>query len=532
MGFGETLLNIPDGGAWKMVRKIALFLSLASTISLLQRCEKVTMGDPAIGAICTWDVPKGEIYTFHSAPGGPQSVGFVARVYEASHDTSCMALAKGPHPLVVMAHGRIAMGVPHNHKGMTYLAHHLASWGDMVVSVNLDVVNSLQGEQVQNGIPHRGELVLHTIEYMLAQNRMPGSRFYQRIDTTRIALVGHSRGGGAVIYAANYNAAHEKRPIKAVATLSPANFGTAPLQAKVPHLCLYGTWDGDLYEGQGPDIWSRGTRSAPRELVEVYGANHYFFTDKITFTPESAEISRQAHHLLAKAMVNAWFDRYLREKDRFDWAQFLTGNIRLGKNLEYYPSFQDAEFVSIDDSSQILRPNASSVGLGGGIVPGGLAQLNPVELSGKPDFGAGIALQAAWDTRKDALEFHFPPLDVSRYAYLSFRMSQVHGDSLNMVDFRKDFHVEVTDASGGEAKVRAGDYLNGLQYPDLSGSLKPDDPNNRKQIMRGFRIPKGDLKGVNFSQVNAVKLVFDRPRTKGFDNISGTVKVADLEFSN
>jgi hypothetical protein len=324
---------------------------------------------------------------------------------------------------------------------------------------------------------------------------------------------------------------HGKRPIKAVATLSPANFGTAPLQAAVPHLCLYGTWDGDLYEGQGPDIWSRGTRSAPRELVEVYGANHYFFTDKITFTPESQAISRQAHHLLAKGMVNAWLDRYLRGNERFDWAQYLTGDMRLGKGLEYYPSFQDALYLPIEDSIAILPSSNSSTGLGGGIVPGGLKELRPVDLSGKPDFGAGIALRAAWDTRKDALEFSFPPMDASAFACLSFRMSQVHGDVLNTVDFRKDFHVVVTDAAGGEAKVRVGEYLNGLQYPDLSGSLKPDDPNNRKQIMRGFRIPKEDLKGVDFSQVVAVKLVFDRPRTKGFDNISGTVKVADLEFA-
>ncbi len=77
------------------------------------------------------------------------TVDFKARVYRASTDANCKPTDAQRHPLVIVAHGRIMAGVPTNYLGMTFLTEHLASWGDIVVSVNLDVVNSLQGAETQ-----------------------------------------------------------------------------------------------------------------------------------------------------------------------------------------------------------------------------------------------------------------------------------------------------------------------------------------------------------------------------------------------
>jgi hypothetical protein len=517
-------------------RKLAWIwlLCCMGALLLLPSCHRAVTETRTMGKICTWDVPAGEKYIFQDVPTGVDTVDFKARVYRASHDATCTTFDDQAHPLVIVAHGRVMAGVPNNYLGMTYLTHHLASWGDIVVSVNLDVVNALQGAETQWGIPHRGELVLHAVEYMIAQNRTLGSPFYHRIDTTKIALVGHSRGGGAVVYAANYNELHRKRPIKAIATLSPANFGTRPLHAAVPHICLYGTWDGDLYEGQGPDIWSRGTRKAPRELVEIYGANHYYFTDNACFEPEKSEISRAAHHLLADGMVNAWLDRYLRGLDRYYWSSYLMGETRLGQQLEYYVSFQDADYLPIQKENPVAYAGSKELGgkIGRKIAAKKECELTDVALCGPPDYCVGAAMRGGWDGRKERFDFVFEPMDASAYSHLCFRMSQVHGDSLNLIDHKKDFHVLVTDGNGHSAKARLSDYLGGLQYPDLSGSLPPDDPNNRKQIMRGFRIPKYDFKGLDFSKIVAVRFVFDRPASKDYDNKSGTIKLTDLEFSN
>lgn len=519
---------------WLRGKRLAFWSGLA-LLFLISACKGPAPTPRAQGKICTWDVPPGETYRFEAVPPGITSVDFKARVYEASHDATCTNMEPGKHPLVIVAHGRVMAGVPDNYLGMTFITNHLASWGDIVVSVNLDVVNALQGEQTLWGIPHRGELIMHAVEYMLDENRKPSSRFYQRIDTTKIALVGHSRGGGAVIYAANYNSTHRNRAIKAIATMSPANFGTLPLQPAVPHICLYGTWDGDLYEGEGPDIWSRGTRQAPRELVQIYGANHYFFSDKATFAPENAEITRANHQLLANGLINAWLDRYMRDQDRFEWSHYLMGDLMLGKDLEYYISYQDNHYITIHKDSLLdqasLMVKSGRRGFKSEKLPKVCYQTD-VMMNGAPDYCVGVALKAGWAARKEQLFFEFPPLDVSAFPVLSLRLTQVHGDSLNVIDRKKDFHIEVGDAHGKKAKALLSDYLGGLQYPDLSGSLPPDDPNNYKQIMRGFRIPKADLKGIDFTQVTSVRLVFDRLGGKEYDNRSGTIKVTDIEFSN
>jgi hypothetical protein len=148
---------------------------------------------PPIGRICTWDVPAGQNYTFVDAPGNVAPVPFQARVYHGATDTLCTAFDSKLHPLVIFGHGRYPLGVPTNYLGMTNLMDHLASWGDICMSVNLDVVSAINDNPRGIGIPHRAELLLHAIEFMAKECRTPGSVFYQRVDTTKIALIGHGR---------------------------------------------------------------------------------------------------------------------------------------------------------------------------------------------------------------------------------------------------------------------------------------------------------------------------------------------------
>jgi len=229
----------------RTIRAIA-FATVLLAMSGCSGCRSCRPNQGNFAFIGFRDVPAGQTMTLTAPmPGGQQMVDFIGRIYYPSLDESVLqdperpnfeniTVAEGAHPLIVFGHGRWGGGVPTNYLGMTNLLHHLASWGYVCISVNLDVVHALQSTN-QWGIPHRGELFLKAIDYMLQQNADPVSPFFARIDPAKIALIGHSRGGSGAISAVNQNAAAQPpRAIGAVATISPVDFGTDPVRAAVP----------------------------------------------------------------------------------------------------------------------------------------------------------------------------------------------------------------------------------------------------------------------------------------------------------
>ena len=99
-------------------------------------------------------------------------------------------------PLVVIAHGFWSLTGIGSYLGYDYLARHLARWGMVVFSINMDDVNLASPTA---SAPHqlgRAETILAAIDALRADADLEG-----RIDFSRIGLVGHSVGGEAVAIA-------------------------------------------------------------------------------------------------------------------------------------------------------------------------------------------------------------------------------------------------------------------------------------------------------------------------------------------
>jgi hypothetical protein len=144
-----------------------------------------------------------------------------------------------------------------------------------------------------------------------------------------------------------------------------------------------------------------------------------------------------------------------------------------------------------------------------------------------------------WDGNDAQLVMSFNPQNVSSYTWLHFRAAQRRRSSntaapentLNVLNTLKDFRVRLTDAANTSATVDIKGYLNGLQYPDSSGSLSPTSQFQYKSIMRSFRIPLNDFSGVNLNALNEIRFLFDRVNESSFQNVTGAIAVDDVEFS-
>lgn len=533
--------RLPHRETRRIRRRLPTWLALVA-LATVAACDTCAPSQGNFAFIGFWDFPDGETFTLATEALSDQTVEFKARVYYPSYDESVLddlddpdlegiIVADGEHPLVVFGHGQYGGGWPTNYLGMTHLMHHLASWGYIAVSVNLDVVQG-HWPMHQQGIPHRGELLLEAVDRMLQLNGDAGSLFHQTIDPARIALIGHSRGGGGAIWAVNHNQSQgSPRSIEALATISPVDFHTDPVQAPVPHLGLYGSWDGDLSSGHGPRIWDGGVRSAPKQHVEIYGANHFHFTDAITYGGETNEISREDHQELAQGFINAWFDVHVRGNDRHDWPLYLAGERDMRPGVDYYLQILADDFLVVDDGSPLGTEATNN--LGGANTSTSLALFDDQMLTSSGDhfYNQSEGLLVHWDDTGDELVFAFPAQDVSDYERLHFRVAQRPGHALNAYDTFKDFRVRLEDSAGGTATVTIESYLGGVQYPDSSGSIAASSAYQYKAIPRSYRIPLADFAGVDLASVAQITLLFDRPNAADFQNVTGAIAVDDIEFS-
>jgi dienelactone hydrolase len=110
----------------------------------------------------------------------------------------------GAFPLVMIVHGNHAANA-HSEEGYGYLAEGLASRGYVVVSVDENFLNSTVLEANRGEPAARAWLLLEHLRQWREWVRTPGHLMAGRVDFGRVVLVGHSRGGEAVVTAALFN---------------------------------------------------------------------------------------------------------------------------------------------------------------------------------------------------------------------------------------------------------------------------------------------------------------------------------------
>jgi len=265
-----------------------------------------------------------------------------------------------PCPLVLIVHGNHGME-SFSDPGYAYLGELLASQGFIVVSVDENFLNSSLADFVKPFGLRRGEensvrgwLLLEHLVQWRAWSEDKTHPMFGKADLSRIALIGHSRGGQAVAIANAFNdlshdpddatlAFNYHFKLGAIAAIAPVDGQYQPRDRPVPmrdtnYFTIHGAMDGDVTSFMGSSQYSRasfsGNVKAFKASLYVSGANHGQFNT----VWGRYDIGQPFKLLLdARRMIDPEVQRQIAKV-------YLSAFIQLTLNGEerYRPLFEDA----------------------------------------------------------------------------------------------------------------------------------------------------------------------------------------------
>jgi hypothetical protein len=398
----------------------------------------------------------------------------------------------GQLPLVVISHGN-----GHDYTWYDYLGTHLASYGYVVMS---------HRNETMPGIETASTTTLTNTDYILGNlATIAGGVLDGHVDASKVAWVGHSRGGEGVVRAydrivdgnfvpTNYGASN----IVIISSIAPTVFNSVDVTD--PHTANYhllaGAADGDV-TGQPNCPQCQFFRIAQRgagdvQVTYVQGASHNDFNccgfDDGT---GPALIGRTAAQQVAKSYYLALFDYYLKDnpapREYFtrQYGSFhpsgIASNVVVANTYKsalsdgnfFLDDFQTQPSTATASSGAVVTAtvqslaegkmvdNDSSLGWVGADAMNGMTQAFDAV-----DNGRGITF--AWSTEASyEMEVPVEQADFSAATYLSFRACQVsrHPNTVAL-NGALDFTVTLEDGAGTTSSINFGEYagING-PYP-------------------------------------------------------------------
>jgi len=515
----------------------------------------------------------------------PPALGHAVEVRASVHYPT--GLPDAPYPMIVLLHGRHstchlgsqstggwpcsggATTIP-SFQGYDYLADNLASWGYVVISISANGINAFDNGTPDGGALARAQLIQRHLDkwktFTTTGGSPFGSTFVGKVDLQNIGEMGHSRGGEGVVESYLLNKSlGSPYGIKAVLPLAPVDFNRhvdndVPLSVILPYC------DGDVSDNQGihfydDALYNVAGDNAPKNYLEVMGANHNFFntiwtpggfeagafddwgggSDPVCGSGSGSErLSAQEQRDVGLAYMAGFFRLYIGGetdlKPYFDGTEVQPDSVSFADLHTAYHAPADerrsvANFLTSADLTKnllggaVTRKALSPFDLCGGDSPepptctSAGSHQQPHTVSSAFSSKRGLSqLRFAWSSKKASMTNAIPAGsgDVSGFEAVSFRISQ----NITALQDERNLSVVLKDAAGHKSSVAIKKWSDALFRPlGTTGGLTP------KLILNTVRIPLSAFKKVDLTQISQVTLKFNRSRP-------GSVLMTDLAFND
>ncbi|MGG6265607.1 alpha/beta hydrolase family protein [Leptolyngbya sp. AN03gr2] len=221
-------------------------------------------------------------------------------------------------PIVLLLQGALV-----DKSAYSNFATEIARSGFIVVVPNHTRSLSAPNGQTVTGLAAEQQQVNDVLKQMIAENANPQSRLANRIDTTKLGLLGHSLGGyvglGAIqnqCFPGVCTGTFTRPPELKAGIFYGTNFRTPPITGAfpainnqtIPTALIAGSLDGvsDLDETQRT---YQQIQTPPKALIIVKGANHYSMTNQDNPRDRSRPTLNQTQ---AIATIARWSALFLR----------------------------------------------------------------------------------------------------------------------------------------------------------------------------------------------------------------------------
>lgn len=465
--------------------------------------------------------------------------------------------APGPFPLALFAHGN-HNDTENSARGYFYLCELLASHGILAATIDVNFLNGSNfGENDGRAIVH-----LEHVRQFVLWNSLAGHPLNGKVDTSRIMIVGHSRGGEAVGHASLFNRLNQVQPdpgspnvpIDGSAGLGPYHFSLKSIIAIAPtdhqyqpvsgptrvadnYLIIHGSRDGDVVNFPGYLTYDRShpidlanPTACPdgyKALVWIFRANHNFFNSVWAQESPNPTLTRGEQELIARTYIGSIAQAELLEQTDFrallkDHREaYING--WLPRNLHFVSQYQDRNRLFIQHFNEGGANLAVSVPVQGNIsttVPLTAAKLRfnlgPSSHLYQDANGARLAWSGVNGVYR--IQVTTGTLSTSSFAFLALRIGQ-SSEPANPDGGSQDFTLVMGD--GTQSVAFPLSQFGEMLYPDtMPVGTAP------KTIMQSIRIPFKFLRVQGLDLNNVVRIELKANLTA-----SGIIYLNDLQVT-
>ena len=458
------------------------------------------------------------------------------KIYYPEEGTSC--------PTLFIVHGMHDSAVP-SYLGYDYLGEYLASYGYVVVSVDQNIINSLEAT---NDI--RAILLLDTISALLQENENRNSPVFHKINPDKLAIAGHSRGGEMVATAYLFNnleaypddgtvAFDYHFSISSVVAIAPTVDQYMPANHAVKmedvnYLLLHGANDQDVSmvmgEKQYNNVTFTGTKDCFKASVYINGANHGQFNtqwgrydlNKGTngFLNTNHFITAEEQQRIAKIYVRTFLDNTLQQDASY--KELFSDNAVYRKYLpdtEYitnYSSSKGRAICTFDNSPDLMSETK--------ITCQDIKRWKTrADKHGNGGDGENYVLECSWNENTNPVLIFKVPDDKSSFTKLYFRMADMRED-IEEESESVFYKVILKDNNGNQLSFDEPV----LVYPSLALQLyKQDIFTGNYEYKHQFQTVAIDLsveqlpKGFDRNHISEIQIAFDGTK-------KGSIKLDDV----